>query len=73
MDSRTLAALLSKHTVSVMDYAVGMDRPRTKGYISLELVDDLAAALEAESIYCTCCGSSHELACEVWPFFGEPS
>ena len=62
MDSNTIATLISKHTVSVMDYALGMDKPRTKGYISLELVAELAEALEKDSAYCAHCGSpNHEM------------
>ncbi len=60
MHSNTIAALLAKHTVSVMDYALGMDKPRTKGYISLEIVAELAEALEKDSKSCAHCGSVSE-------------
>lgn len=61
MQATTLAALISKHTVSVMDYALGMDKPRTKGYISLEIVEELGVVLEAESGYCVHCGSGSQV------------
>ncbi len=68
MHSNTIAALLAKHTVSVMDYALGLDKPRTKGYISLEVVAELADALEKDSKACQHCGSMTETMQGPIPF-----
>ncbi len=60
MHSNVIAAVISKHTVSVMDYALGLDKPRIKGYISLEMVAELADAIEKDSECCANCGSPNQ-------------
>ena len=71
MHSNTIAALLAKHTVSVMDYALGLDKPRTKGYISLEIAAELAEMLEQDSKYCAHCNSAIETMKGPIPFCGS--